>query len=55
MSDEQIERAIELIEDLIAKRAGEHAKVIEHQDESTDVGRDEQAPSSPTISEDGDG
>jgi hypothetical protein len=29
MSDEQIERAIEAIEDLIARRAGEHAKVVD--------------------------
>ena len=43
MSDEQIERAIEAIEDLIARRqSGENAKVIEAlpaPDAGTDVGK----------------
>lgn len=44
MSDEQIERAIEVIEDMLARRdAGEKAKVIEGRDVGADVGKDAEA------------
>ena len=56
MSDEQIDRAIEAIEEMLAKRdAGGSAKVIEHQDGSTDVGIETRAPESPAISSDDNG
>jgi hypothetical protein len=56
MSDEQIERAIEVIEGMLARRdGGEHAKVIEPQDVGQFVGPDEETPESPTISKEGGG
>jgi hypothetical protein len=56
MSDEQIERAIEAIEDMLAKRdSGDRAKVVEHRDVVGGfVGKDAETPESPMISK-GDG
>jgi hypothetical protein len=51
MTDDQIDRAIEAIETMLAKRdAGGSAKVIEHQDMVADMGKDEKAPETPMIS-----
>ena len=45
MTDDQIDRAIEAIEEMLAKRdAGQHAKVIESASVGQVVGADDQAP-----------